>query len=162
LDGIKVRGRPLPAPTFSAQDTTSFMIAVHELGHSFANLADEYEDEAEASRQRLPDDGHDLDSANVTLNGHFDASSFKTLAETVKWRHFLALPGARTHEWLFEGGYYRQRGVYRPWRHCRMRDHAAPFCPICEEELAKAIHDCCGDPWDDAAWHKERPLTAWK
>jgi hypothetical protein len=162
LSEVTVRGRPLPAPTFSAQDTTSFLIAVHELGHSFADLADEYEDEKETSEFRLPKDGKDLGEANVTLAGHFDESSFKTLAASVKWSHFLALPDARKRTWLFEGGYYRKHGVFRPWRTCRMRDHGEPFCPVCEEELAKAIVDCCGDKWDDAAWHKERPLSSWK
>ena len=92
----------------------------------------------------------------------FDASSFKKLAETVKWGHFLALPGAKNREWTFEGGYYRKTGVFRPWRACRMREHREAFCPICDEEIAKAIVACCGDKWDDAAWHKERPLSAWK
>ena len=48
LPAIRVRGRPLAAPTFAAQDTTSFMIAIHELGHSFADLADEYVDKIAA------------------------------------------------------------------------------------------------------------------
>ena len=55
LHGILRRGRPLPAPTFSAQDTTSFLVAVHELGHSFAGLDDEYEEAGKDDRYPLPE-----------------------------------------------------------------------------------------------------------
>jgi len=160
LRQIEVRGRALPAPTFAAQDTTSFLIAVHELGHSFAGLADEYVDAAEATHFPLPN-GRDLDDANVTRAGYFDRSSFAKLKATVKWGHFLALPGAKGQEWLHEGGYYRAKDVFRPWRTCRMFEHGSPFCPVCEEEIAKAIVACCGEEWNDAEWHKKRPLGDW-
>ncbi|MCI0343303.1 MAG: M64 family metallopeptidase [Planctomycetales bacterium] len=161
LRDLEVRGRPCPAPTFAANDTASFLIAVHELGHSFARLADEYDDPAERARFPLPQDGSDLLSPNVTLPAHFDGASLETLRKTVKWRHFLDLPGAEKRTWLHEGGYYRPKGVFRPWGKCRMRERAVPFCPVCEEEMAKAVLDCCGVPWDDAAYHRLRPLSSW-
>lgn len=43
-----------------------------------------------------------------------------------------------------------------------MRDHADPFCPVCCEEMAKSILAACGEPWDDAAYHKAHPLSLWK
>lgn len=163
LNGIKLRGRPLPAPVFSAQDTTSFLIAIHELGHSFADLADEYEDAALHRTFPIPtDQREDLHSANVTLPRCVDRTSLDSIAATVKWGHFLSLPGAKKREWMHDGGYYRATGVLRPWPSCRMRDHADPFCPICDEELAKAIVACIGETWDDAAWHKQRPLSDWR
>jgi hypothetical protein len=161
LDAIKVRDRPLPAPTCSAQDTRSFMIAIHELGHSFAGLADEYDDDKAEPAYPLPP-GKDLDEANVTMPGCFDRSSFKTLAATLKWRHFLSLPGAERADWLHEGGYYRKKGVFRPWKVCMMRRHGDRFCPICMEEVAKAVVTTCGESWDDAAYHKQHPLSEWK
>lgn len=161
LGEIEVRGRPLPAPTCSAQDTRSFMIAIHELGHSFADLADEYDDESTAPAWPLPEEG-DLAEPNVTLPRRFDRASFKSLARSVKWRHFLALPGADRHPWVQEGAYYRKSGVYRPWRTCMMRTHGDRFCPVCCEEVSKAILAACGETWDDAAWHKAHPLSEWK
>ncbi len=161
LPGLEGRERPLPAPVFSAQDTTSFLIAVHELGHSFANLADEYVNHDDALRFELPTNDADLDETNVTLRTKVDRKSFETIAATVKWRHFLALPGEKKHEWLHAGGYYRAGEVFRPWPKCRMRDHADPFCPVCDEEIARAVVACLGETWDDAAWHQQRPLSDW-
>jgi len=163
LPEVQVRGRALPAPTFAAQDTPSFMIAIHELGHSFAGLADEYTDPEAAKIYPLPADGKDLDCANVTLAGKFDPTSFATLRATLKWRHLLELPGAEQQKkWVVEGGYFRDTGVFRPWRTCMMYEFGARFCPVCMEEMAKAIVAACGDTWDDAAYHKKHPLSFWK
>ncbi|HUR29048.1 MAG TPA: M64 family metallopeptidase [Planctomycetota bacterium] len=160
LHEIDVRGKPLPAPTYAAQDTRSFLIAVHELGHSFADLADEYADKDLHATFPLPKQG-DLGPANVSLASAFDRSSFERLKAEVKWRHFLELPGASKEKWFWEGGYYRESGVFRPWNVCRMREHEQPFCPICCEQVARAIHGACGIEWDDAAWHKSQPLAEW-
>lgn len=157
-----VRGRPCPAPTFSARDTRSFIIAIHELGHSFGTLADGYVDEEFAGKRALPANERDLPHANVTRAGKFDASSFEALRRTVKWGHFLDLPGARKRKWIFEGGYFRAQGVFRPWADCMMTNMGRPFCPVCTEELAKAIHAACGEKWDDAAFHRKYPLRLWK
>jgi len=161
LGSIRVRGRALPAPTYAAQDTLSFLIAVHELGHSFADLDDEYVDAATAPSFPLPDAG-DLPEANVSLAHAFERGSRERLAATVKWKHFLELPGAAKERWFHEGGYYREAGVFRPWPTCRMRENEAPFCPVCCEEVARTIHAACQIPWDDEAWHKAHPLSAWR
>ena len=42
-----------------------------------------------------------------------------------------------------------------------MRDAADPFCPVCCEELARAIQETCGIEWDDGAYHRARPLALW-
>jgi hypothetical protein len=162
LPAIEVRGRPLPAPTFASQDTASFLIAVHELGHSFATLADEYADPAMVGRRPLPTDGSDLPHPNATLPGHIDVTDFDSVARTAKWKHFLALPGARKHRGAHPGGYFREHGVYRPFVRCRMLSNGDPFCPVCCEEMAKGIHAACGLPWDDAEFHERHPLSLWR
>lgn len=161
LESVQVRGRPLPAPTYAAQDTRSFLIAVHELGHSFSDLADEYVDENLHGTFPLPAEG-DLGEANVTLAAAFERASFDRIRATVKWKHFLELPGAAKEKWFFEGGYYREKGVFRPWRACRMLDHEDPFCPVCAEQIARSIHAACGLEWDDAAWHEAHPIARWR
>jgi len=161
LGEIQVRGRPLPAPTFSAQDTTSFLIAIHELGHSFARLADEYEDVANHDRYPLPNQG-DIDCMNVTLASRVDSSSRERLRQTLKWSHFLDLKRAGRHAWVHDGGYFRASGVLRPWPTCLMRDHQDPFCPVCCEEVTIAIFATCGMQFDDEAYHKAHSLTLWR
>ena len=162
LHAVKVRGRSLPAPTFSARDSISFQIALHELGHSFGDLTDSYEEKASQKRFKMPKGDKDLRYANATLPAHFDDATYGSLKKTVKWNHFLSLPGAERHRWIWEGGYYRTKGVFRPWPTCRMLKNASPFCPVCEEQMAKALVAACGDTWDDAAYHKARPLKLWK
>lgn len=128
-------------------------VAVHEFGHSFAGLADEYfytEDE---------DDTYPLDiepwQQNITTLVDFDS----------KWRDMLT-PGVKiptpwvdeggTREermarakqakngdvvvGVFEGGGYKSKGVYRPVETCRMRDNHNPtFCPVCERAISRVI-----------------------
>ena len=158
----RVHRRALPAPTFAAQDTTSFQIAVHELGHSMAGLADEYEDQALVPRRPLPTGERDLPDPNVTVAGRFDDSSFETLKTTLKWKRFLELPGARKHKWIHEGGYYRAEGVFRPWRTCKMLKNEDVFCPVCCEAMAKAIFEFSGGTWDEVQYHKEHKLKLWR
>ena len=133
---------------------------MHEIGHAFAGLADEYADAGQVHRFPLPTPPDDLSAANVTLWRMVDESSADSIAATVKWRHFLELPGARDWPWLYSGGYYRASLVFRPWKSCCMRD-GDEFCPVCDEEVAKAIVACLGETWDDAAWHEQRPLSDW-
>ena len=42
---------------------------------------------------------------------------------------------------LWEGGYYRRDGVYRPSQGCRMRRSLRDFCPVCAEVIALKILD---------------------
>jgi len=162
LDAVVVRGRPLPAPTFAAQDTTSFLIALHELGHSLAGLADEYADAKLIDEHPLPGIDGDLAEPNVTMPWRVDPSAKSGLRSETKWAHFAKIAGGAERKWAHEGGYYRDKGVFRPWAKCRMRDHADPFCPVCCEQVAKAIQAATGDSWDDAAWHAAHPLSLWK
>lgn len=161
LRSVRVRGKPLAAPTFSARDTVSFMIAIHELGHSFGKLGDEYVDKNAGKVYKLPAGGKDLRQPNVTLASHFDATSFRTLKKTLKWQHSLNQKGAKGKKWIHEGAYFRAKGVFRPWKNCMMRANGVRFCPVCMEEMAKAIVATCGDKWNDAAYHKKHPLSQW-
>ncbi len=162
LDAVKVRqGRPLPAPTFSARDTISFMIALHELGHSVADLADEYAEAAMVSRFPLPTDDSDLTSANVTLASHVDRTSFETVAKTVKWKRFLSLHGADRWSWVYEGGYYRESGVFHPFPRCMMNALGDPYCPVCCEAVAKALYEIAQRTWDPEDYDKAHPLRNW-
>lgn len=147
---------------FTSRDVSAHRMALHELGHSFAGLADEYVEGPLQERYPLPPSYSEIQEPNITLAGRFNAADAELLRRTLKWGHFLRLPGAERFAWLHEGGYYRSRGVFRPWSACRMRDDSDPFCPVCCEELARRIHETCDLPWDDAAYHRAHPLELWE
>lgn len=100
-------------------------IIVHESGHAFAGLADEYDDDVPGYNTRI--------SANITSNN--------TL-ETVHWNHWIEdstpVPTPDVDAWrnvvgVFEGAGYRSTGWYRPKHTCRMRSNNADFCEVCAE-----------------------------
>jgi hypothetical protein len=148
-----------PAPCFSGAPE-SIQIAVHELGHSLANLGDEYADPREAALRPLPAGTQDLQHPNLTLARFVDVSSPGTIAATVKWKHILDLSGAEGSIGAFEGGYYRESGVYRPELRCKMRASEDPFCYVCREEIARSIHVVIGRKFDHAAYHEANPIPA--
>jgi len=113
-------------------------VTVHEFGHSFAGLADEY--------------FYDNDA----LNGMYDLKdepwepNITTLVKfNTKWKNSLPvgtqIPTALTDEnkakiGVFEGGGYLKNGIYRPYFDCRMRTNTAKgFCSVCEKAVEKRI-----------------------
>ena len=124
-------------------------VAVHEFGHSFGGLADEYfYDFADAL-----DSSYDISvepwEPNITTLVEFGS----------KWRDMLPedcpVPTPEGHLnvgeldnsqeaidriGVYEGGGYMLRGIYRPSDNCRMRTNAAAgFCPVCRRALNRLI-----------------------
>ena len=114
-------------------------IAVHETGHTFADLADEYEFAA----PQVPK----LERPNVTQ---------QTSRGAIKWRSWILastpIPTPKTLDpntgWpqyfdqvgLFEGANYSPTGWYRPKFSCKMNSLGAPFCEVCAETLTLNIY----------------------
>ncbi len=99
-------------------------VVVHEFGHSFAGLADEYAYDDEA----IPMYPHDVEpwEPNITTKVNFDS----------KWKDMIGKDGVG----LYEGGGYSTKGVYRPCKDCRMRTNDNPeFCPVCRKALTDLI-----------------------
>lgn len=145
-----------PAPVCS-NAKASIQIAIHELGHSFAGLGDEYLDPQAANTYPIPEGTRDIDHPNLTLARFVDTTTRETIAKTVKWKHFLELPGAEGLISAFEGGYYRPVGVFRPQKRCMMREDA-PFCYVCQEELARSIHKVTGRKFNHTKYHEKNPI----
>ncbi|MBW9199304.1 peptidase M64 [Bacteroidales bacterium SW299] len=115
-------------------------VVVHEFGHSFGGLADEYAYDAAPS----PQYPYSIEpwEQNITTLADFDA----------KWKDMVE-PGtpvptpAQTDKSLiytkvgvYEGAGYTQKGIYRPTTECRMKINEAPvFCPVCQRALEKLI-----------------------
>lgn len=99
-------------------------VVVHEFGHSFAGLADEYFYDDQYVEYYYP--GTEPWEQNITTLADFES----------KWKDMLDAGEAE----LLEGAGYQSKGVYRPADDCRMRtnrpDH---FCPVCQRAIARII-----------------------
>ncbi len=119
-------------------------VVVHEFGHSFGGLADEYyyDDQYETL---FPADTEPWEQNITTL---VDFAS--------KWQDMLpaGTPVPTPIELLdlnskadvyerigvYEGAGYQSKGIYRPVHECRMKNNTAPaFCPVCRRALARLI-----------------------
>lgn len=150
--------RFIPAPCFSAHGVASLQVAIHELGHSLANLGDEYVDPTVAANYPFPRGRRDLDAPNLTLTRKLTSDDPDYLREHLKWGHFLDLPGAKGVVGLYEGAYFRATGVYRPSERCKMRNYADPYCPVCQEAIVRRLFQITGQNFDDEAYHKAHPI----
>lgn len=124
-------------------------VVVHEFGHSFGGLGDEYFYDDDVMTDTYPTDIEPWEP-NVTTNPH-----------RPKW-HSLLQPGTpvptpveEADKWpvgVYEGAAYSSRGMYRPADHCRMRDNVTPaFCPACQWTIANLI-DFYTNPASSASW----------
>ncbi len=109
----------------STSDHPTFrQVLVHEFGHSYAGLGDEYfyDDAYETS---YPADTEPWEP-NLTTKVDFEH----------KWADMLPDPTGRVG--LFEGGGYQSKGVWRPSKDCRMKTNEAElFCPVCDRAIRR-------------------------
>ena len=121
-------------------------VVVHEFGHSFAGLADEYYYDDQYSEYYYPDTEpweqnistmKDFDSKWKDMVGQF----FTHDTTSVEWRgkkHYKEGDGAQVS--IHEGAGYQSKGVYRGWEDCRMKTNSYPaFCPVCQRAIGRMI-----------------------
>lgn len=112
-------------------------LALHEIGHSFGALADEYSGNVDDPSCQLPAFG-----VNVTS---------ETNRTKVPWKHWIAagtpvptggsaasVPGA------YEGAAYCDTGAYRPTYDSKMRNLGSPWDQINTEQLIKQMYTYVG------------------
>ncbi len=119
-------------------------VALHEFGHSFGNVADEYVEGT------TPYTGGDPPRANVSI---YTAAEQTALQR--KWYRWLDLPHVDT----FEGAYYRPSGIYRPTVSSKMRSLNRPFEEINAEQLVIVLYQTVS-PIDDATPQISEPYFA--
>jgi hypothetical protein len=90
-------------------------IAIHEIGHSFAYLADEYWAGPQYATEK-PNLTQEKDSARVRWHNWFDGGEIGLY------------PHEENPEW------------FRPHQSCKMRFLGAPFCSVCMENFVERIH----------------------
>jgi hypothetical protein len=114
-------------------------VFIHEFGHAFAGLGDEYFNSEVAYSDFYPLDVEPWEP-NLTTLVNFDA----------KWKDMLApgtpVPTPEEPQYIdktgvFEGGGYVARGVYRPAVDCTMRNtsKAEEFCAVCKRSIVRMI-----------------------
>lgn len=114
-------------------------VIVHEFGHSFAGLGDEYfyDDQYETYYPA----GIEPWEQNLTTLTNFES----------KWKDMIpanapipTIPDGKdmhTKIGVYEGGGYQSKGVYRPVQDCRMHTNKAPdFCPVCQRAILRLVN----------------------
>jgi len=113
-------------------------VFVHEFGHSFGGLGDEYFDSSVAY-ENFYDLHYEPWEPNLTTLVNFDA----------KWKKMVE-PGTplptpvdmkdKYKVGAYEGGGYVTKGVYRPSYDCSMKSISYDnFCPVCRDALSRMI-----------------------
>jgi hypothetical protein len=118
--------------TAAGQNSAAVEIAIHEMGHSLGNLADEYTYGGPTNYA-----GGEPNSANLsTLNATQMAA-----AET-KWHRWLndSTPGFDSPVSTYEGGGYSENGIYRPSNNSMMRALSRPFNLPGAEKLIREFY----------------------
>ncbi|MBX2966053.1 MAG: T9SS type A sorting domain-containing protein [Cyclobacteriaceae bacterium] len=99
----------------SSTNASAHEVSIHEIGHSFAGLADEYWAGASYAAER----------PNLTQQSN---------PATVKWASWVGTnsvgvyPHAEAPTW------------FRPHQNCKMRFLNVPFCSVCNETFVERIH----------------------
>lgn len=114
-------------------------IFLHEFGHSFGGLADEYYTSKVAYSDFYPK-GLEPWEPNIT--------AYLKKGE-VKWGHLIdkntPIPTPEKDEYknkvgLFEGAGYAAKDLFRPMMDCKMFSKGSvPFCPVCRASIEKMI-----------------------
>ena len=98
-------------------------VVVHEFGHSFGGLGDEYP-------------YGDSDPMYFADTEPWEPNLTTTTKKPAKWQNLIDAGKAG----LIEGGGYLSKGVWRGQEDCRMRTNEHPdFCPVCQQALTKLI-----------------------
>ena len=113
-------------------------IIIHEFGHGFAGLADEYYDDSTTYGDFYNNDIEPWEP-NITTLVDFES----------KWKDMLdkktPVPTPREQKYeqtigVFEGGGYEAEGIYSPHMDCLMKTFKGHvFCPVCQRAIERMI-----------------------
>ena len=123
-------------------------VVVHEFGHSFGALADEYYYDDQFVEYYYPD--CEPWEQNITTLFDFESKWDDMLPKRVSiptppvegniWQSFHEGTDPASVIGVYEGAGYQSKGVYRPFPDCRMKTNAAEgFCPVCQRAIARII-----------------------
>jgi hypothetical protein len=126
----------------SSDNQLTKQVFVHEFGHGFAGLADEYYTSDVAYEDYYNPEIEPWEQ-NITTLVQFNK----------KWKDMVPdevpVPTPRKAKYnktvgVFEGGGYMAEGIYSPVMDCRMKSNAAKeFCPVCQSAIREVIKFHC-------------------
>jgi len=149
VSGVRATGGP-PVITIDA-DLDIGRTFLHEMGHAFASLSDEYVDEGLAPGRPFREENEEENEwlTNVTAQKN---------PKLAKWHYWTLDVWPAAHEahrlppghkvGCFEGAAYQARGVYRPEAECLMR-MGDKYCVVCFEQVERKFYRLIA-PIDDA------------
>ncbi len=121
----------------SSDNEHAEVVFIHEFGHAFGGLGDEYYDSDVAVQDYYKKEVEPWEP-NLTTLVNFDK----------KWKNMLdkdtPVPTPDTEKYknkvgAFEGGGYMPKGMYRPYINCEMKSLYSGFCPVCQKALKDMI-----------------------
>lgn len=110
----------------SSVHSSASEIILHEYGHTYAGLADEYSDPYPGYPPGDPEPNVDFDFSGPALKWSIWVEPGTPLPTP-------AISGYASTVGAFEGARYLTTGIYRPWLNCLMRSLGRVFCPVCRE-----------------------------
>lgn len=102
----------------STVNISSKEITAHEVGHSFARLADEY----------WAGDSYAAEHPNMTQQSN---------PGLVKWKNWVGTSGVGVFPYGSSGN---PALWYKPHNNCKMQSLGQPFCNVCAETIVETIH----------------------
>ena len=102
----------------SSTEASSSEVAIHEIGHSFAGLSDEY----------WAGDFYAGENHNMTQ---------ETNPTLVRWDEWHGTSGVGIYQHCCGG---TSSSWYRPHQNCKMQYLGAPFCAVCRQRLIDVIY----------------------
>ncbi|NOT36763.1 MAG: T9SS type A sorting domain-containing protein [Saprospiraceae bacterium] len=102
----------------STLHSSSNEISVHEIGHSFAGLSDEY----------YAGDQYARESTNMTQT---------TDSSIVRWKNWLGFRSVGIYQHCCGGNSSKW---FKPHQSCKMQALGLPFCNVCKEGIIEVIH----------------------
>lgn len=118
---------------------SSGRVHIHEFGHQFADLGDEYVEIGNStSNQYAP--SVEPREANLTTKVDVKDKAWATIPPIIGTNN---IPDSLFGAWLPEGGGYLEKGIWRPYENCMMRALTYPFCPVCLQAQINVLERLC-------------------
>lgn len=123
---------------FSSDNKHSGFLFMHEFGHAFASLGDEYYSSS-GSQTHIIDPHYEPYQPNITTLVDFAHKWKDMVPDTVP----IPTPDSSIYHHVvgvFEGAGYSSKNVYRPYYDCTMKSVINnAFCPVCRRAIVRMI-----------------------